>query len=67
MYFVLEKGQQKFEYMKYGVGIVLAFVGVKMLIADILSINIFVSILIVAGILSISVLLSYIMKPHGSS
>ena len=67
MYFVLEKGQQKFEYMKYGVGIVLAFVGVKMLIADILSINIFVSLLIVAWILSISVLLSYIMKPHGSS
>ena len=48
MYFVLEKGQQKFEYMKYGVGIVLAYVGVKMLIMDIVTINLVVSLLIIA-------------------
>jgi integral membrane protein, TerC family len=67
MYFVLEKGQQKFEYMKYGVGIVLGYVGVKMLMMDIYKINIIVSLLIVAVILSLSVLLSYIVQPKRSA
>lgn len=66
MYFVLEKGQQKFEYMKYGVGVVLAYVGVKMLLMDIVTINLIVSLVIIASILGISVLLSYIVKPKGS-
>ncbi len=63
MYFVLEKGQRKFVYMKYGVGIVLAYVGVKMLIMDIYKINLVLSLFIVAGILSSSILLSYLFKP----
>jgi len=63
MYFVLEKGQQKFEYMKYGVGIVLAYVGVKMLMMDIFTVNLVVSLLIIASILGISVLASYVVKP----
>ena len=64
MYFVLEKSQQKFGYVKYGVGVVLAFVGVKMLLMDIYKIDIIASLFIVGGVLAISVLLSYIIKPH---
>ncbi len=67
MYFVLEQGQQKFEYMKYGVGAVLAYVGVKMLLMDMVKVNIIVSLLIVVGILAFSVLLSYIVKPNRSA
>ena len=67
MYFVLEKGQQKFVYMKYGVGIVLIFVGMKMLLADIYKIHIMVSLGIVGALLTMSVLLSYIIKPKGAT
>jgi len=63
MYFVLEKGQRKFEYMNYGIGIVLAYVGVKMLIMNIYEMKIGISLLIVAGILTTSVLMSYLIKP----
>ncbi|MGA9406109.1 MAG: TerC/Alx family metal homeostasis membrane protein [Bacteroidota bacterium] len=62
MYFVLEQGQQKFEYMKYGVGVVLAYVGVKMLLMDVVTIHLVISLLIIASILGISVLLSYVVK-----
>ena len=61
MYFVLEKGQRKFEYMKYGVGIVLAYVGVKMLIVDIYKIGVGTSLFIVGGILLVSVVLSMLV------
>lgn len=64
MYFVLEKSQRKFGYVKYGVGIVLAFVGLKMLLMDIYKIDIIVSLIIVGGVLALSVLLSYIIKPR---
>ena len=66
MYFVLENGQQKFEYMKYGVGVVLAYVGVKMLLMDVVTINLAFSLLIIASILGFSVLLSYAVKPKRS-
>jgi len=64
MYFVLEKSQRKFGYVKYGVGIVLAFVGMKMLLMDVYKIDIIVSLFVVAGVLALSVLLSYIIKPQ---
>jgi tellurite resistance protein TerC len=64
MYFVLEKSQRKFGYVKYGVGIVLAFVGMKMLLMDIYKIDIIDSLFIVGGVLTLSVLLSYIIKPR---
>ena len=62
MYFVLEKGQRKFEYLKYGVGVVLAYVGAKMLIMDIYKIGVGISLVIVAAILVTSVLLSTLLK-----
>lgn len=64
MYFVLEKSHGKFRYVKYGVGIVLGFVGIKMLLMDIYKIDIVVSLFIVVGVLALSVLLSHIIKPR---
>ena len=64
MYFVLEKSQQKFGYVKYGVGIVLTFVGLKMLFGDLYEVPLPLSLLIVCGILAASVLLSYLLKPY---
>ena len=62
LYFVLERVQRAFLYVKYGVGIVLAFVGVKMLIAGFYPINTFVSLIVVMAILSLSVVLSVVKK-----
>ena len=58
LYFVLAEIHTSFAYVKYGVGIVLAYVGVKMLIMDFYKIDTLVSLLIIGAILSTSVLLS---------
>lgn len=60
LYFVLAEIHASFEYVKYGVGIVLVFVGIKMLIMDIYKIDTIVSLTVILLILSISALLSYL-------
>lgn len=62
LYFVLAEIHTSFVYVKYGVGVVLAYVGVKMLIMDLYKIDTLVSLLIITIILTISVLLSIIYK-----
>ncbi len=59
MYFVLVHIQKIFIYVRYGVGVVLGFVGAKMLAADVVHINTVFSLAIVMGVLTISVILSY--------
>ena len=63
LYFVLEKSQRKFVYMKYGIGLVLAYVGIKMLIMNIYQMNVASSLLVVGGILVASMVLSVVLKP----
>jgi tellurite resistance protein TerC len=58
LYFVLAEVHASFAYVKYGVGVVLAFVGIKMLIMDLFKIDTMVSLLVIIGILTTSVLLS---------
>ncbi|HTR81556.1 MAG TPA: TerC/Alx family metal homeostasis membrane protein [Bacteroidota bacterium] len=67
MYFVLEKGQRKFEFMKYGIGVVLAYVGAKMLIMSVYKISVGASLAVVAAILAASVLLSYLPMSRGEN
>ncbi|MDE3058546.1 MAG: TerC/Alx family metal homeostasis membrane protein [Bacteroidota bacterium] len=62
LYFVLERVQRAFVYVKYGVGVVLSFIGVKMLIADYAEISTLTSLAVVVSILTASVLLSYIKR-----
>jgi tellurite resistance protein TerC len=64
MYFVLANVIGKFHLLKYGLSLVLAFVGVKMLISSIYPISISVSLGVVAGVLVGSVLLSLVIKPR---
>lgn len=67
LYFVLAEIHASFTYVKYGVGVVLAFVGVKMLIMDIFKIDTLVSLLVILCILTASVLLSVVQnKRHPS-
>lgn len=64
MYFVLANVIGKFHLLKYGLSVVLAFVGVKMLISEIRPIGIGASLGIVAGVLVGSVLLSLVIPPR---
>lgn len=68
LYFVLAEIHASFTYVKYGVGVVLAYVGLKMLMMDIYKIDTVVSLGIILSILTISVILSvYHNKRHPSS
>jgi tellurite resistance protein TerC len=50
----------KFKYLKYGLALVLFFIGMKMLIADIYNIPIALSLIVVASLIFISVIISLI-------
>lgn len=58
LYFLLANVMDKFQYLKYGLAAVLTFVGVKMVIVDFYKVPVGVSLGVVAGILTISVLAS---------
>ena len=64
LYFVLAGVIGKFHLLRYGLSIVLAFVGAKMLLSDIYHIPIGISLGVVATVLIGSVLLSLVIKPR---
>ncbi|MBW7887928.1 MAG: TerC/Alx family metal homeostasis membrane protein [Bacteroidetes bacterium] len=66
LYFVLEELHTSFNYVKFGVGIVLVFVGIKMLISEFYKINTTLSFTIVISILIASVVFS-LFKQNKSS
>jgi len=49
---------QNFYYLKYGVGVVLCFIGIKMILSDIVSINAMNSLLFIIAILLVSFIIS---------
>ncbi len=65
MYFVLAGLIGKFHLLKYGLATVLAFVGAKMLLSEVVAIPIGLALGVVAGVLAISVLLSLVVPPRG--
>ena len=62
LYFVLEHVQSAFVYVKKGVGIVLGYIGTKMVLMEVIKIPVTVSLSVVVIILVMSVLLSIVMK-----
>jgi tellurite resistance protein TerC len=58
LYFLLANVMDKFRYLKFGLSAVLVFIGVKMVIVDFYKIPIGISLGVVAGILTISILAS---------
>ncbi len=55
LYFLLAGVVDLFIYLRYGLGVVLAFVGVKMMLSDVYKIPIGLSLAVVIGILALSV------------
>lgn len=60
LYFALAHVVDRFVYLSYGLAIILVFVGTKMLLIDIFKIPTFISLLVIALILTFSVVLSFI-------
>jgi tellurite resistance protein TerC len=62
LYFVLAGAMGSFHYLKKGLALVLVVIGVKMLLADIVHLPVFVSLLVVLIVLSTSVVASLIRR-----
>ncbi len=67
LYFLLASLMGKFHFLKYGLGLVLAFVGLKMLLAEIWHVPIGWSLGVIAALLGGAVLLSWLRPPAGSA
>ena len=53
----------RFHYLKYGLGLVLAFIGVKMLAMDLYSVPIALSLGVIALLLGGAIVLSWLRPP----
>ncbi|WP_063654236.1 TerC family protein [Candidatus Arsenophonus triatominarum] len=62
MYFVLSGIAEKFSMLKYGLSIILIFIGIKMLLMDIFYIPTAISLSIVAGILTLTIFINHIVN-----
>jgi tellurite resistance protein TerC len=58
MYFLLADMADRFTFLKYGLALVLMFIGVKMLLIDIVKIPVLISLGVVATIITVSIVLS---------
>ncbi|HEU5059329.1 MAG TPA: TerC family protein, partial [Kofleriaceae bacterium] len=67
LYFLLASAIQRFTHLKTGLSIVLIFVGAKMLLMDVYKIPIGVSLGVVAGILTATVVLSLWLQPRADA
>lgn len=65
LYFLLAGVMNTFVYLKYGLSLVLVFVGVKMLIVDLYHVSILASLLIITLVLGVSVLASVLRRRRG--
>jgi len=62
LFFLLAKLVRLFRYLKTGVAVILAFVGIKMLLSDLIHIHVAVSLGVIICVLSGSICLSVLMK-----
>ena len=60
LYFLLAGLIDRFEYLKYGLAALLAFAGLKMLLSDVIHLDVWVSLGIIVAILGVSVAVSLI-------
>lgn len=64
LYFLLAGMASKFEYLKYGIALILAFVGLKMVLSSVIHLPIWLSLLVIAGILTATILISLYLQKH---
>ncbi|END2191195.1 TerC family protein [Klebsiella pneumoniae] len=65
MYFLLAGGAERFSMLKYGLSVILVFIGVKMLIVDFYHIPVAISLGVVGGILAVTLLINaWVNRQH---
>ena len=64
LYFVLAGMMGRFHYLQTGLGLVLAFVGVKMLVGDVYEVPVQASLAVIVSLLVGSVLASLLIRPR---
>lgn len=62
LYFALAGITKYFYYLKYGLSAILVFVGLKMIAAEFYKIDSLISLAIILGILTLSILMSFVIK-----
>lgn len=62
LYFLLSGIMKKFHYLKFGLSIILVYIGVKMLISEVYKIHIGISLIIITVVLTISIISSLYKK-----
>lgn len=67
LYFALAGFMRMFHYLNYGLAVILAFIGVKMTMADIYHMPIQLALGVIAGVLAVSILASVLWKPRPES
>ena len=68
LYFALSGIENYFRFLKYGLAVILVFVGTKMCIADIVKIPVELSLIVIVFVLGISMLASVVITgPQGKS
>jgi tellurite resistance protein TerC len=65
LYFLLAGMHERFHLLSYGLAVVLLFIGAKMLLIDVYKIPVSVSLLVTAGILAVSMILSQFILSDG--
>jgi tellurite resistance protein TerC len=65
IFFALAGIIQLFQYLQYGLSVILVFVGLKMVLSDFYKIPVSVALGVVAGVLAISVVASIVWPPKG--
>ena len=63
MFFLLAGVMDKFHLLKYGLAVILTFVGVKMVGADLFHISIGVSLAVIVAVLAVAIVLSLVIPP----
>ena len=66
MFFLLQGMADRFHLLPYGLALVLAFIGAKMLLVDLVKIPVLASLGVVAGIIAATVVLSLLRPPAGA-
>lgn len=66
MYFLLAGVAEKFSLLKYGLAVILVFIGIKMMLIDIFHIPIAISLSVVASILAITLLINVWVNKRAS-
>ncbi len=62
LFFILHRISTQFAYLKYGIALILIFIGMKMLIIDIYQVSTLSSLLIIISIITLSIITSQIKK-----